>query len=544
MMHSPTSALVWEIWRRHRVLFVAVIALTATGRTLEAQSATADFSVVVDLLRMLSFLILFGIFSYTESSDSRGLGRFPQRLFVLPVSSLRLAAVPVLAGLVSVELLYLLWLDPRSTGGFTSIAFSAALLGTLMLCSQTAIWTLDRLGPFRLVVIGILVVVAFWISLLPFAPPSPPPVWRSEGGLAALVSGGAVLVFVGAWRHIVRVRSGAWHGALTIESLGPALAALLPRRRRAFRSPAAAHFWFEWRCSGLVLPLLTGGVLLAVIAPLSWLGRHDANDTRNLLIGALATPVLLAIPVGMGFAKPTFWSEDLSIPAFIAVRPLTDEDLVATKVKVAMASAATSWLAMLAFVGVWLALWGNLDSLGRIAAQLWALYGYSVAAIYGLTALIVLAGVFLTWRFLVSRLWTGLSGCRTLFIGSAVTLVFVAGASLVFDVTRLPGWVLGTPAHMTGAVSVAGIAVAAKYGFAAYSWRRVVAASYARQYLLLWLLGTTSFAMVGILLVRIAREMTLDVPQLQVLVVLVALLAIPVGRLGLARIFLTRNRHR
>ena len=127
-MRSPTAALLWEIWRRHRVIFVSVLALTALGRALEAGSAPAESSVVVDLLRMLSFLLLFGIFSYTESSDSRGLGRFPRRLFVLPVSSLRLVAVPVLAGVASVELLYLLWLAPASTIGVATIALNRVCL--------------------------------------------------------------------------------------------------------------------------------------------------------------------------------------------------------------------------------------------------------------------------------------------------------------------------------------------------------------------------------------------------------------------------------
>ena len=50
---------------------------------------------------------------------------------------------------------------------------------------------------------------------------------------------------------------------------------------------------------------------------------------------ALAAPVVLAVPVGIAFSKPTFWSEDLAVPSFVAVRPLSSEDLVATKVKVA-----------------------------------------------------------------------------------------------------------------------------------------------------------------------------------------------------------------
>ena len=87
----------------------------------------------------------------------------------------------------------------------------------------------------------------------------------------------------------------------------------------------------------------------------------------RLLLGALATPIVLAVPVGMAFCKPTFWSEDLAVPAFVAVRPLSAEDLVAIKLKVAAVSAVLSWLCVLVFLAVWLSSWANLDSVSQFA---------------------------------------------------------------------------------------------------------------------------------------------------------------------------------
>jgi hypothetical protein len=543
-MRSPTAALLWEVWRRHRIILACVLALTAFGRGLEARSTTPDSDVVVDLLRMLSFLLVFGIFSYTESSDSRGLGRFPRRLFVLPVSSLRLVEVPVLAGVASVEFLYLLWLAPVSPVGLTTIAFNATLLGALMVGSQAAIWTLDRLGPFRLVLVGLLAVGAFWVSLLPGAAPSPPPMWRSELGLTALTVAVAIALFVGAWRHIIRARSGGWHIPLSVETVVGASTRLLPRRRRAYRSPTAAHFWLEWRCSGIVLPLLVTGVLVTVVGPLSWLMRHDAGDTLRLLAGTLAVPVLLAVAVGIGFAKPTFWSEDLTLPAFIAVRPLSAEDIVAIKVKVAAASAAVSWLLVLAFVSVWLTFWGNLDSLSRLAIQLWAFHGQSVAAVIGIAVLTVTAAIFMTWRLLVTRLWTGLSGRRFLFLGSAVSVGLAVLVGLLLDATRLPGWVLQDPAHMNSLVFIAAAAVVAKYGLAAYAWRHI-SPTYQRQYLIVWVVGTLTFGALALVLWNIVRiYVALDIYRFQSLMILLALLATPLARLGFAPERLARNRHR
>jgi hypothetical protein len=176
---------------------------------------------------------------------------------------------------------------------------------------------------------------------------------RHLAALGAIVTALAIAVFLLTWRHISRLRHGGSGGSGF--RLGPIIASAarrLPRHRAPFASPAAAQFWFEWRCSGLVLPVLVGGVLAAVIAPMSWFARHDASGSLHLLLGTLAMPVIFAIPVGMAFARPTFWSEDLSLPAFIAIRPLTGEEIVAIKMKVAAEAVAISWLWSSVFVGI------------------------------------------------------------------------------------------------------------------------------------------------------------------------------------------------
>jgi hypothetical protein len=544
-MRSPSVTLLWEIWRRHRSIVAAIIGVTVAGRLLEfSDRGSADSSPLVELLRMVSFLLLFGIFNYTESGDGRGLGRFPQRLFTLPVSSVRLVAVPVLAGIAATELLYLLWLDALSLAGPTTPAFSAVLLGALMVFYQTVLWTLDRLGAMRLVVVGVLVVGIFGISLLPSMSPPLPLLLRSEVPLAVLVAGVAGMTFLVAVQHVARLRRGGGVWEIGFSRLAAAFDVAKPKTRPAFASPAAAHFWFEWRCSGLVLPLLVGGVLLVVIGPLSWLGRDDAGDCIRLLFGTLAMPIALAVPVGIGFAKPTFWSDDASLPAFVAVRPLTDEDIVAIKVKVAAVSVVTSWLLVLMFLGVWLSLWANLDSMRRFATQLWMSHGQSVAAVYGIAVLLVVAGIFLTWRFMVSRLWNGLFGRRRLFIASVLSLGVLGIAAMAFDATRLPGWLLGDPARMTAFVWIVSIAVAAKYCLAAYSWRGV-SARYARRYLLVWGTGTMCLLILATLLWRVVRiQLAVDLYLVHGLMIMAALLAIPLARVGLAPSCLGRNRHR
>ena len=545
-MRSPTAALLWEIWRRNRIAVGVIVAATVAGRLLDyAEQPTDDPSSLIALLAMVSFLFLFGIFSYTEPSGTRGIGRFPRRLFTLPVSSLRLVALPVITGIASVELLYLLWLVPLTRGGSLSTPFVFVLLGASMVFFQAVFWMLERVGPLRLIVAGAVVVAVYGAGLLPSWPPSPPSPWRSEAAIGTVVGALAVAVFLLAWRHISRLRcGGGGRGAHRLEPLIASAASVLPRNRTRFASPAAAQFWFEWRCSGLVLPVLVGGVLMAVIAPFSWFARDDASGSLRLLLGTLATPILLAIPVGMAFARPVFWSEDLSLPAFIAIRPLTDEQIVGIKMKVAAASVGIAWLLVISFVGVWLTIWANVDAVSQLAIQWWAFHEHSVLSVYGTVALILMAGVVLTWRFLVSRLWSGLSGSRPLFMASVMSALLVVIAGMVFAVDRMPGWVLDDPAHMGGVVWLLSVVVVVKCGLAAYSWRRPSTRHF-RQYLLVWGAATTCLLTLTMLLWGVVRiYVALDIYRFQSFMILVALLIVPLGRVGLVPSRLARNRHR
>ena len=264
----------------------------------------------------------------------------------------------------------------------------------------------------------------------------------------------------------------------------------------------------------------------------------------GVFLVALMAPVVLAVPVGMAFAKPMFWTEELSIPTFVAVRPLSAAEIVATKLKVAVLATAIAWALVLAFLVGWLLLWGDADWLSPFAIQLWAVHDHSVLAVYGIAALVAVAGMFLTWRFLIVGVWAGLSGSRRLYVWSVMAVVFFVIAYVGFALDRLPGWVLEDPARMTPFVWSAAVAVMAKYWLAARTWRHVSAQS-ARRYLTLWLVGTTAFVALAMVFWRIVRiYVALDIYRVQGLLILLALLVVPLARVGLAPALLERNRHR
>lgn len=546
-MRSPTAALLWEIWRRHRGPILAIVVITLVSwlaDLAEGRHAPGDGEPTLrnQLLGMLSFLVLFGTFGYTEGRNGRSLGGFPRRLFTLPVSSLRLVAVPVVAGICSVELLYLLWMDRLFGGGATSPLLTGVLLAAFMVLYQAGLWTLERLGPLRLVVLGVVGMALLTVGMVPSYSVGRPSLWRSEAVLSGLVAAPTVAAFLFAWSHVARLRSGGGRGRRRLGPLVGRFADLLPRRRTAFASPEAAQFWFDWRCSGVLLPLLVGGVLLVVVAPLAWLARHDPGDAVRVVLISLATPIALAIPVGMAFSKPTPWSDDMTLPAFVAVRPLSAHQMVAVRARVAALATAISWFLVLPFLGgvLWSA---NLDTLSRLAIEWWAIHDHSVVAVYQIAALLAIAGMFLTWRFLVAGLWIGLSGSRWLFNVSAGLLVLAAIACVAFRVDRLPGWMLEDPERMVPFLWTAALAVAAKYALAARAWRGG-APRLARPYLWVWFTGTACFVALGVTLWGAMRMyLPVDAHRLRSLLILLALLAVPLGRLGLAPSSLEGNRH-
>src|SRR5688500_12261718 len=137
-MRGPTAALLWELWRQHRMTIAVIAGLTVVGRLFDVleedgqAGGIVDTPILTELLGMVAFLLLFTVFNHTDSSAGRGVGLFPRRFFTLPVSSLRLVAVPVVAGIVAIELLYLAWMEPFTRGGSTSRLFIAVLFAAFI----------------------------------------------------------------------------------------------------------------------------------------------------------------------------------------------------------------------------------------------------------------------------------------------------------------------------------------------------------------------------------------------------------------------------
>ena len=128
-------------------------------------------------------------------------------------------------------------------------------------------------------------------------------------------------------------------------------------------------------------------------------------------------PIVLAVPVGKGIAKPSFWSVELGLPAFLSTRPVTNGQIVAAKMRAAAFSTLLAWAVLLVAAPIWLWLatandlrsfWGNFCTI------------YSSPARWAIPILALFAAVVLTWNFMISSIWSGMSGRPLLYSGAVV----------------------------------------------------------------------------------------------------------------------------
>jgi hypothetical protein len=568
---SPLTAIVWEMWRRSRTsswILVGNIALAILlnhlvlpsfdVETTDNQTFGADDVVMLLNFHLLvtSILLFLAACGYTEFNPKIGFSGFPNRLFSLPVSTFRLVAVPTVLSIVAAGILCAAWVTfvPQMKPGgvrWRNLTSPAVLMCAYLVVFQMILWTLGRLASFRMVVLGLAGIVFLALGFLPTFPQETLPWWFSERAVTIELVGIAGAAFVISWIAVARQRSGGSGIPFSLKSLAEAIFDFLPRRDRPFKTAHAAQFWYEWRRSGKELPLWTAGMLFLVIGPLCWLVSGDSGNDFRILFAAVALPIVLAAPVGKAFSKPDFWSGDLDISPFLAVRPLSSEDLVRTKLRVAAVSALASWLMVFVFLFLWRLFWASPDGLGGIRLFLWQVYGHSLYPQYGLAALSTGAGLLLTWRFLVSGLWLGLAGNKILFTVSAIpyALLPIPGLLALLGVLgheeSVAAWIqANTDRLLPACVWIAVAAVIGKLWLAAFAWRESAPVR-VRQYLFVWLTTTVLLVVFSLLLwSRLRYFLPSDAYLLRSLLVLSSILIIPLARIGLAPSFLARNRHR
>jgi hypothetical protein len=548
-MRSAVIALAWEFWAANRggwlIVLAAIIGCALLFRMLDDPLQKSEGLRFLCCLPMVMSMILAGAFcNFTDRERRDGIAGFPRHLFVLPLKTAFLVTCAMACGLISVLAVYLAWailvLPPLEIEVW--VRWPATLIATCVVFYQAIIWCLCGFRLTRIVALSLVATAVLGVGFLPMLLPTTN-IWSSQAVLTATLAGLAAAAYIVTVVTVSVQRRGGGRGWMWAMPLVDRLAATLSYRRRALKTADAALCWIEWRRVDFVLPasVLLTTILILFLTIRFTDGGAKATRWAETWLGLM--PILLAVPIGMGFGKPDFWSLDLSLPTFVAARPVSGGQLLAAKMKVAAISTLLAWTVLLLIAPLCIYLY--LDS--EHWHDAWEMSGilYSDFSRSVLPVLAVVMAMLLTWSFLIGNVWLGYSG-RPAFYYSFVT-VGMAGLlaafffvvwwaesprsrdNLIVNVLPWLPWLLAV------AIAVKAWASAACASF--LHRRRLVSGQQIAIFLCVWLAATSCLMYCGWLL-------SPRIEWLRDMLLLAALCMVPAARLAAAPLTIAWNRHR
>lgn len=582
-MTSPALAVGWEIWRKNRWGFLAIGFVILGAVLIEWMGALSLKTSIGEILRHpalqdyhdeLQWGLLTGLFamlgsvvavlamcSYTETDYKSGELCFPSRVFHFPVPTFVLAGLPMILGAVAIVLVFAAWrsLVFVPIGVTIPFALPAVSLVLAVLSMQALVWGLPSLPAGRLFALAVIFFGLAVANLCGIADirlggekfsliDDFVPAWSADR-IAAFNQGSLIVCAVMAVAALVagnlaveRERRGRWRGWRGRGGVQNKAAVIRIEGRKAFRSPGAAQLWFEWRRNALPLPVSVAALLLILLGPLPLITGMDAQTTGKLLALFFLLPIALAAVIGFGFGKLDFWARGFELSPFLSNWPVSNADLIVTKLKVAALSVLLSWALVLVAVPLWLMIWADghgLDQFRREffpslspAAQVWVIPG------------LVASAVLLTWTLMVRHLHLGVLGQPKAFLiysvgGTLLAAALMVGAYAFFfsgygaSTNRLiyfPAlpWLI--------AVGLIGKFSVGAWAFSEARRRGLLSTGFIAGYLLIWFLAT-------VCLVGTVHLLLPDLAWRRHLLVFAAVLLFPLARVGLAPLALAWNRH-
>jgi hypothetical protein len=495
-MRSVGLAMGYDIWRRGKrsfllfgpasLLFFALL-LTGIFARMIPRSGQSDpwrdervYQFAVLLFTLVETMMGSYLVGQTMVQVRGWRVGFPQRLYTMPMTTRRLVFWSLLWGVVAM-------IAMQATGSAVLALVSGhwppmvvpMLYQTVLLTWLLAIfWALTDFMVVRLVALGALAVGAMQALVLAaqrMTPggrtvwgivtlPSlwePPAAWTVVSALALI--GAAWVVAVAGVARDRRGDAQGWPGLRALWSSG---LDRLPRRRRRLRSPAAAQFWFEWRCKGWPLPTIMVFAELVVVAVSVW-----NRSVSGLLLAMIVLPFFL-VPIGafaMGaiVGRLSEITRHPELDLFRATRPLADRSLALANLKVGGASILAAWAVALTAAAL-TALVMVLGGQGHVVRQEWGRWirdvGVASNEIVSFLFLMALT-MLIAWVMLGSLATLAMAGHRKLMTGltaGAVAIILVLvlawpwiGAASGARIARIAVVVLGLALILSSLGSIA-----------------------------------------------------------------------------------------
>ena len=531
-------AFLWEYRRRHQLALVVLAVYLLTFLALQATVIGPEYKVRLNPPNGFAFFLilpgtamlfyLMGAFTYGLSGDIAARESiYPKRMLTLPITTRALVGWPMFFGGVTAAFVYLV------IAVFFRLAGSEYPLPWVwpaMLCALYIAW-MQALTWMPYGITGVRVVVAvLWLLVVDVIVITAFELAVPERVMVALLAPQLVMAYFVAWLAVARARRGVvpdwsvvWRGPVD-------MARSLFRRRRAFRSPASAQFWFEWHRSGRALPSMVAIVVPAELTILFLPGNNTRTPGFAVATFALLLPLVLAFFSGTAFGTPT---------AFTATRPVSDTALIGAKLKSTLLSTIISWLIVLTAIPA-AEIWSgaSVPVMKELQPMIEAV-GLDHAIVFAIFVVAVL--MLSTWKMLVQNLCISLSGNpwlikSTVLIGLVGLMLGGPGLDYFFrnTPTRLAVW------HELPLIAMT--LVSLKFAAGAF----VITRLYSRRVLSdRALIGGAAAWLAGVVLIYgVLSWFLTDVMTPPYLKASVAILLMPLARLSAAPLALAWSRHR
>ena len=492
-----------------------------------------SFAFTVMMPLTAAFTYLLAAFSFGLDGDlAARQSMYPARMFTRPVTANTLAGLPMLYGTMA---MILLWLVTRllalwPTGIVIPWAWPGLLLASLLAWTQALTWMAYPLTGLRIIAAVLVLSTIDVLALLALH------FHARESVMLAILAPQIPLAYVVARFAVARARCGDvpdWRGARVTR-----VADAVSHRREHFATAATAQAWFEWRRHGRSLPTWVV-ILLPFELVLLWVAGDSTSLIVEILLSVLLTPAFMATFAAAAVSKSNPSASDAyGVSPFIATRPLTNAQLVAAKLKMAIWSTIAAWVFVLVAIPLALKFSGT-DS---VVLEHWRRFSDIVGTprAFVLLLLVLWGFIALTWTQLVQSLYIGLTGRGAVIKGSVVLVLgffFLFGpfAEWIVETQRLGRIWSALPlifAILVGLKMIAAVWIGVRlYERRLLSDRALVIGAAC------WSIAV--FALYGILV------WWFDAPHIpNYLLMLVAILGIPLARLSAAPLALAWNRHR
>ncbi|MGB0581002.1 MAG: hypothetical protein ACPGVU_14990, partial [Limisphaerales bacterium] len=349
-------------------------------------------------------------FHFTEGTRRAGFGSFPTRLFVLPISSVRLVAIPMGLGVVTIMGVYLIWstvILPQVNVRL-NVLWPCLFLGAATLGFQALVWSLARYRTAKLFGLGMFgtMMACSWVLLMEEVATAVvaaiSPDLRVDQVVPTFLSSVAILALATGFVTVYRQRHQSVKGRGLIAEHRQKLSIRVGRFRN-FKTPEAALFWHEWRILGRVLPvcvsILCGFLLLLTLG----IEHVTALATVNVMLILALSPLSLAAVLGTEYGKPDFWSRGLVPVPYLMTQPIPHAAYVCARVKVAALSTLLAWVISVGTMAIWATLFAHSQVTNWLKTVVFLTYG--PVAWVTLVAFLMLLGMTLTMRLLCGGVW-------------------------------------------------------------------------------------------------------------------------------------------